>query len=146
MEAAKDEFIAFRRPSGAAKVQLDHLEILAVLWRLWASRRAANEEPGISVTEISKGHTKPISALRAILNTLMKSGLIRSVRTSVGWASNRASYYPTDLGIQMLATAQTFGPGTSIQIGRTPTAWKARSDDAPHNLFQHAAFLKNRKG
>jgi hypothetical protein len=34
------------------------------------------------------------------------------------------------------------GPGTSIQVGRTASAWKSRSATEPVNIFRHAQFLR----
>ena len=138
----RQEFTMVRAPLGVTKVALPHLGLFGTLWRLWAAKRVAGGDPGVSVAEIAEAEDRPLSGVRTILATLIRNGVVRSKRTSVGWENTRARYYPTELGTQVLSIAQMLGPGTSIQVGGTATAWKSRSATEPANIFRHAAFLR----
>lgn len=138
----RQEFAMIRAPLGVAKIALQHLAIFDALWRLWAAKRVTGGNPGVTVHEIASGDHTTLSAVKSALATLIRNGIVRSTRTSIGWANVKAIYFPTELGIQILGIAQLLGPGTSIQVGRTPEAWRSRAADEPDNFFKHAAFLR----
>lgn len=138
----KQEFTMVRAPLGVTKVALPHLTLLADVWRLWGSKRVTGGDPGVTVAEVASATDRPVGGVRAILATLIRNGIVRSTHTSVGWAGSRARYYPTELGVQVLSIAQMLGPGTSIQVGRTASAWRSRSASEAANIFRHAQFLR----
>jgi len=139
----RQEFTMVRGPLGVTKISLPHLDLFGVLWRLWAAKRVTGEaDPGVGVAEIAETAGKAVGSVRTILATLIRNSIVRAKKTSVGWASNRTSYYPTELGSQVLGIAEMFGVGTSVQVGGTASAWRSRSSTAPASIFQHAAFLR----
>lgn len=139
----RQEFVMIRTPLGPTKIALPHLILFGDLWRLWAAKRAIGEgDPGVSVGDLAEVTRRPVGSIRTILHTLIRSNVVRTTRTSIGWAGNRAQYYPTEFGTQVLGIAEMMGPGTSIQVGSTASAWNSRSATEPANIFRHAAFLR----
>lgn len=138
----RHDYVNVRTQLGAAKITLGHLHVFSALWRIWAAKRVNGVDGGVTVADLTDALQRTPQAVRTVVATLIRNNIIRSVRTNVGWANVRASYYPTELGTQILALTQALGPGASVQIGRTATAWSSRSDDEPENFFRHAAFLR----
>jgi len=138
----RNDYVTARTQLGASKIAFQHLPFFSALWRLWAAKRADGSDAGVSVAELSEATKSSTQRVHAIVATLIRNNIIRSVRTNVGWANVRASYYPTELGTQMLAMSQALGPGSSVLIGGTATAWGSRSEDEPENFFRHAALMR----
>lgn len=136
------DFINIRTQLGAAKIAQGHLQVFSALWRLWAAKRVEGGDAGVTVAELADSLTRTTQKVHGVLTTLIRNGIVRSIRTNVGWSNVRASYYPTELGVQILALTQALGPGSSVQIGRTATAWSSRSNDEPENFFRHAALMR----
>lgn len=139
----RPQYVTIRTALGQAKILVPHMGILEIVWKLWAEKRALGEEtPGVSIKEVSEGASRLSLDVPGVLLKLRKNGLVRAVRTHKGWASNFVRYFPTDFGIQVLGVVQIMGPGSSVRIGRTASAWESRAKDEPENFFRHAAFLR----
>lgn len=145
--AHRKEFAILRTPLGVVRVSLPHLEVFTALWKLWGGKRARGELPAVTALEIATEMGKTRKGIMNGLSGLRRNGLIRSIRSYVGWADVRAEHAPTELGLQLFAAAETLGMNTSIQIGRNPSAWSARNQAEPSDLFDHAAIIrKNQLG
>jgi hypothetical protein len=142
-ERQRSEFILYRGPEGATKFAVAHGPVLAALWRVWSRKRVGGEsDPGVSFAEIETEIGGELPWVRHVVATLVRNNLIRSVRFHVGWQGNRALYYPTEAAVRVLALAQTFPMGSSVQIGSTKLAFKLRSAAEPMNLFEVAKLMR----
>lgn len=140
-----DEFISIRSQLGATKIMVAHFDVLRALWKL-SVKLASRELPReVSFEALAGGVDMAQNSLRAVLNTLVKNQIVKALRTSVGFSSTRVAYEPTELGIQIISLVEFFGMGTSIQIGRTPEAWKSRTQTEPENFFRYADLIKGDK-
>lgn len=137
---ATKEFISLRGPMGEAKLALSHAPIFAAVCRIAEANAATN--PGASPGEVSQDTGHPESAVRGILASLTRSGVLRNQTTHVGWQGTRARYFPTEIGRQLFALASVLPMGSRVQVGKTQSAFSSRSRTEPANLFDHARFLR----
>jgi hypothetical protein len=142
-EPALRDFLLYRGPLGAVKITLGHAPVLKALWRAWSRKRQAGEDdPGVTVGEVAEEMGSEPSAIRHILNSLIRNRAVRSAHSYVGWQGSRAHYYPTQASVQALAFAEVLPAGSLVQVGRTSKAWQSRQNDAVPDLFQYAALLR----
>lgn len=137
------DFILLRGPLGAVRFSLGHATILKAIWRVWTQKRIARaDDPGASISDIVEATGSDVKQVRNVVASLLKNHVIRSRVRYTGWRGARATYYPSDAGVQALALAEVLGPGHAVQVGRTAQAWASRSQTEPGTLFQHAALLR----
>lgn len=141
-DAQRRDFMIHRGPLGATRLTLSHVPVFRALWRVWTGKRTRQEDdPGATVGEIAEELQQDVKHVRNVLMSLLRNHLIRSTVRHVGWRGSRATYYPSDAGVQALALAEVLGPGHFVQVGRNTSAWRQRNLTEPGNLFQHAALL-----
>jgi hypothetical protein len=139
----RQNFILIRTPRGVAKIAFPHFGLYKVLWRLWQAKRAAGEpDPGVSVQELVEATGFTQQSVQNTLTSMRRNEIIRSVVQHVGWRGTRGRYYPTSVGDEALKMAEYLGAGSMVQIGRNATAWRARNQDEPQDMFKFAAFLR----
>lgn len=137
------EFVSMRGPLGSIKLAITHVPVLHALWRLWAANRVSGaENPGVSMKALSEALGQPSGAFRHIIHSLVRNGAVAAQTRYVGWRGARALYAPTESGVQMIGLISVLPMGSSVQVGRTDSAWRSRSSDEPSNLFQYAALLR----
>jgi DNA-binding MarR family transcriptional regulator len=137
------EFILMRRQGQTAvRIPLPHVAVFRALWSLWSERRVNGAaDPGVTVADLQAGLQMATSSVSSALRSLVKNGAVRSVDEHVGWRSRRVSYYPTDGGVEAFAIAEHLGMGSMVQVGKTISVWKDRSEGEPLNMFDHASLL-----
>jgi len=140
----RQDFILVRTPRGVAKISFPHFDTYKAIWRIWLSKRTnAEPNPGVTITDLMEMTGQRQNTLQNIVTSLRKNGIIRSVVQHVGWRGTRAFYFPTTVGDELLKMAEYLGPGSMVQVGRNSTAWRARNQDQPQDIFKFAALLKN---
>lgn len=140
------EFVVVRTPAYAAKVSLHHMKAFKALWKGWVCQRVENEnEVGLTIREIAERMGQPHEALRTVIAALLRHRMIVSHSFYKGYGAKIARYRPTERGLEIYALAETIGPGCSIQVGGTPTAWKSRSNSEPASIFHHARLRGGRR-
>ncbi len=137
---SNQRFLLMRRPSGAAKLALSHIGVFKALVRLNLAKRAQRAtDPGVSLGEIAELAPEVNTS---VLASLIKNQAVRRKTTYVGFQGTRVSYYPTDIGLQLAAMAETFGEGVMVQLGGLANGWKGRNTTEPPTIFQCADLLK----
>ncbi|USN14158.1 middle transcription regulatory protein [Brevundimonas phage vB_BpoS-Papperlapapp] len=146
--ARRDAVVLRKADQPALRLTLSHLPIFKAVWSAWSALRVQGaDDPGVAVKDIQAyleqtGQSALCGSVPGAVRGLVKGGALRTTDQHVGFQVRRTRYYPTDVGVQAFALAETLGAGASVQVGGTAAAWANRAADAPMTLFEYAALLK----
>lgn len=139
----RTDFLRVRSALGSVQISIPHIPVFDALWALWAKKRADGEgDPGVTKVEMVEATGLDPKKIQHILTTFRRTGIARSITQHVGWRGTRSRYYPTDEGIFAFSLAEVLGHGSAVQVGHTASAWRARNQSEPQDIFQFAALYR----
>lgn len=142
--AHRTDFMILRREGRpAVRIYLPHAHVFKALWQCWLEKRAASQPAEVTIAELmerleANRNPHAESSIRSAMRSLMRGRAATSRREFHGMASVRVFYTPTEEGVHLFAIAEMLGDGSSVQVGRSRSAWENRAQSVPGDLFAHA--------